>query len=711
MTKERLVVLLSVVSSFLTLVNISYGIEKTNNISVEMDFPTIVVTATRNQEMIKDSPYSVFVIGANEFQIKTPARTVPEIIKNEPSTMIQKTGNGQGSPYIRGFTGYRNLLLIDGIRLNNSTFRSGPNQYWNTIDSLNLSRLELVRGPSSALYGSDAIGGTVNLITRGAENIRSDSNWDRRIYYRYSSAEDSHITRAESISHLTDDLALTVGYSYKDFGDVKGGKDVGTQKKTGYLERDWDAKLEYFINDSSFLVLAHQNVNIDDAWRTHKTIYGIDWKGLSVGEELFRILDQDRNLTYLQYHQYNNGGFIEEINAGISRHEQSEKRDRLRTKGRHDVQGVETVSYGTFLSLKSSTSAGTLTYGAEFYHDIVDSYNNELNNDGSIKSSAIQGPVGDDATYDTLGLYIQDEVSLSKRFDIIVGARYEFIQADADSVIDPVNGNKISINDDWDNVVGNARIIYSLDEEKTWKIFAGLSQGFRAPNLSDLTRLDSARTDEIETPSPDLKPENFLSSEVGIKTGTSRFTMQLAYFYTLIDDMITRTPTGRIIDGDFEVTKKNSGDGYIQGIEFGGRYRFWQDLVMFGTFSWQDGKVDTYPTSTAETRKEYSDRLMPPTGQMGLRWDKESKYWAEASCTIAAKADKLSSRDKADTSRIPPGGTPGYAVYNIRTGWNYSDTVKLSLSLENITDEDYRIHGSGLNEPGRNIILALETRF
>lgn len=98
----------------------------------------------------------------------------------------------QGSPYLRGFTGFRTLMLIDGIRLNNSTFRDGPNQYWNTVDSLALERLELVCGPSSVLYSSDAIGGTVNALSLGRQEYPGGFDWDARTFYRFASAEDSH---------------------------------------------------------------------------------------------------------------------------------------------------------------------------------------------------------------------------------------------------------------------------------------------------------------------------------------------------------------------------------------------------------------------------------------------------------------------------------------------------------------------------------------
>lgn len=679
---------------------------------VDHAMPTIVVTATRDERPSMDAPYSASLLPAQALHIEKSVRTIPEALADEPGTMVQKTGHGQGSPYIRGFTSQRNLLMIDGIRLNNSVFREGPNQYWNTVDALSLSRLELVRGPFSSLYGSDAVGGTVNAITRGVQDLRPGSNWDRRFYGRYSSAENSYIGRAESIGRLTDNLTLTLGYSYKDFGDLEGGKDVGTQENTGYDERDWDAKLEYFLGDDAFLVLAHQSVEIDDAWRTHKTIYGIDWEELSVGKELHRILDQARELTYLQYHQYNADGLAEEIHAGVSYQVQSEERNRLRTGDRHDVQGFDVDTYGAFFSLKSASPLGTLVYGADLYHDEVDSFKRTLNAAGSTKSTSIQGPVGDDATYDTRGIYLQDEIALTERLSVILGGRYESAEADADSVEDPATGDTISVSGDWDDVVGSCRTLYYFDEKETWNLFAGVSQGTRSPNLSDLTRLDSARTDEIETPSPDLDPEHFTSYEIGIKAETQNLFAQIAYFYTDIEDMIVRTPTGDMIDGDYEVTKKNGGDGYVQGVELDARYRFWHSVTLFGSFTWMDGEVETYPTSDAELATEPIDRLMPPTGRLGLRWDlMEGEYWLEGSCTAAGDADTLSTRDESDTSRIPPGGTPGYTVYDIRGGWNYSDDLALSAAVENLTDEDYRIHGSGVNEPGRNLVITLESVF
>ncbi len=97
-----------------------------------------------------------------------------ELNREVPGVIVQKTGHGQGSPFLRGFTGFRTLLLIDGIRLNNSVFRDGPNQYWNTVDPFTIGQLEIIKGPSSVLFGSDAIGGTVNVVTRSREEFGVD---------------------------------------------------------------------------------------------------------------------------------------------------------------------------------------------------------------------------------------------------------------------------------------------------------------------------------------------------------------------------------------------------------------------------------------------------------------------------------------------------------------------------------------------------------
>jgi hemoglobin/transferrin/lactoferrin receptor protein len=669
---------------------------------------SLVIVGTRTERDAYELPYTINTIElADEIMHRMP-RTMPESFMDIPGVMVQKTGHGQGSPFIRGFTGYRTLFLVDGIRLNNSVWRDGPNQYWNTVDIFSIERIELLKGPSSTLYGSDALGGTSNALTRGP----AEEGLDTMLYYRYSSAEDSNTGRAQLSGAWSDRWGAIGGITVKDYGDLEGGRDVGTMPQTGYREYDWDAKIVFAPDQRQRLTIAHYGVNVDDAWRTHKTIYGIPWEGTTVGDEKKRSLDQSRNLTYLRYERGIDAAWLDNLQATVSYHRQDEERERTRSDDRWDVQGFDVGTVGVALQLGKALDRQQWTYGIEYYHDEVDSFRAGVLADLMTVVEGIQGPVADDAEYTTLGIYVENEATLTERVGLIAGLRYNRAEADAGRVEDPVTGAPFQIHDDWDKLVGNLRLRGWLDADQRWQAFGGISQGFRAPNLSDLTRFDSARSNEIETPSPGLDSEQAVSYETGVKFFGERGAMQLSWYYMDIEDLIIRTPTGRIIGGEVEITKKNAGDGYVTGVEFDGSLYPAQHWELWTTAGWLDSEVETFPTSDPVPVSEPIDRLTPPTVNAGVKWlGPDARFWVEGFGTWTGDADKLSTRDINDTQRIPPGGTPGYRIFGIRTGWRVGDIFRISAAVENITDEDYRVHGSGLNGPGRNFILALETVF
>ena len=684
--------------------------------------PETIVTATRAPESLFDVPYAATVIDRQWMEQRVP-RSLPDALKEIPGVLIQKTSAGQGSPYIRGYTGFRNLALIDGVRHNNSTFREGPNQYWSTIDAYGLDAIELTRGQGSVLYGSDSIGGTLNARSKGPKyrHVSADGKspvvaplqWGGELSTRYASGENAWIGRAEGYVSQENSFGIFLGLTGKDFGDLRAAG-MGELPRTGYEEFDVDAKAEFWLDDALKFTLAHQQVHQNDVWRTHRTIYGRSWKGTTVGDDQRHLFDQDRLLTYARL-EGEPGGTVNHWQFTLSHHRQSEARDRIRRAGdgRRDLEGVDVDGYGATLQLTSDTSRGTFTYGLDYYQDQVDSYHDDYRADGRYSGSAIQGPVGDDARYHLVGAYVQDVVSVSERTELSLGARYTYARADIGRVADPVvRGNILSINEDWQNVVGSVRISHDLDAEKHYKLYGGVAQGFRTPNLSDLSRLDIARSGELETAAPGLDPERYLNYEFGIKAQTDTVRGGISLFYSDITDMIVRAPTGNIVGGLKEVTKRNAGDGYIYGLEMEGEWDFAPHWTLFGGFGWQDGRVDGFPTSSPESVEEPVSRLLPATGTTGLRWTSTGrKWWLEGSVTAADRQDRLSAADKADTQRIPPGGTPGYAVFTARAGWMVTNNVTLTAAVENLTDQEYRYHGSGQNEPGINTIITAAMKF
>ena len=676
------------------------------------ELPEVVVTAMRAETPIAEVPGAIHVVDRDSMQASAP-RTTPDALRGLPSVMVQKTGYGQGSPYLRGFTGFRTLMMVDGIRLNNSAFRDGPNQYWNTVDPWSVARYEAVMGPASVLYGSDAVGGAVNALTLAPPEWAGEPTYERTLAARVATADESLQTRAGVRARVTERLGLAAGFTWKKFNDVRGGEDVGRQRHTGYDESDFDLRADYALNERATLTLAHQQVAQDDAWRTHSTFYGIDWEGLKAGDDQMRAYDQDRALTYARLAAADLDGFVSACNLTLSRQAQEEDLHRLRGDGRRDETGFDVVTWGAALELQSESDFGHWTYGADYYRDEVDSYGRHYKADGKLNKTDPQGPVADDAAYDLVGAYLQDTVPLfGGALELTPGVRYTYAQLDADRVLDPVSGETTARADDWDTVVGSLRALAPLGAARRHAVYAGVSQGFRAPNLSDLTRLDAARSTEIETPVDDLDPERFVSAEAGARYDDGRRSAEIAGYYTWIKDLIVRTPTGEVVDELQEVTKKNAGEGYVAGVELTLGWQVTEDWHVRLMGSWMDGEADAYPTSDPVAARDYVSRLMPLTGQAAVRWQPAGEaYWLEAVVDAAEKADRLSADDERDTQRIPPGGTPGYAVLTLRGGTTVLEGLDLTLALENVADEDYRIHGSGVNEPGRNLVLQAEWTF
>ncbi|MCF8371496.1 MAG: TonB-dependent receptor [Bacteroidales bacterium] len=679
---------------------------------VSVNIDEVTVTSTRTEKIPFNSAATIYTVSSAKIRNGNLTRTTPESLNEVPGVMVQKTSNGQGSPYIRGFTGYRTLCMVDGIRLNNSVFRDGPNQYWNTIDNLSIGKMEMIKGPNSVLYGSDAIGGALNVFTENPAWYGDGFQWKRKVYYRFSSAENAHVARGVINGSLNDRFAFIFGYSYKNFGDVVAGGATGTQPKTGYDEWDADLKMEYKINETCRLIGVHQNVSQDDVWRTHKTNYGISWEGTTIGNEKKRALDQGRQLSYLQFQKSDLGVVADKLIITLSYQVQSEEQDRIKKDDKSDISGFDVNTLGSLIQMDKKTKLGKWTWGLEYYRDRVNSYLRKYKADGSLDKIMAQGPIADDSFYCLTGLFAQNDFKVTDLFDVVIGARYNYINLHAGKLIYPSSEEIISLNKYWQAFVGSARLMYFFGHHNKHRLYGGVSQGFRAPNLSDLSRFDSARSDEFEIAAPDLKPEKFLSYELGYKSQIEKLNLLVSGYYTDIDDMIVRTPTGNMNeDEEKEITKMNASNGFVYGFEAAFDWSF-SDFKAWGNLGWMDGEIESYITSEPVKEIEPLSRMMPLCTQYGLRYQPKSKnFWVEGFVVSAAKQNKLAYSDTQDTQRIPPGGTPRYTVCNLRAGLTFIQVLNLSISFENIANKNYRIHGSGLNNPGRNLVVGVCLEF
>jgi hemoglobin/transferrin/lactoferrin receptor protein len=683
------------------------------------NIPVIVVTASRIGRSEHETPAMISRVDEKQMA-ESGTRSVAEAFKEDPSVRTQKTSPGQGSPYMRGFTGFRTLLLIDGIRLNNSVFRSGPNQYWSTVDCYSLAAIEMLKGPASVLYGSDAVGGTVQAFSYEPEYAEDGGlRYGSRLFTRLSSAERSVITRGQG-EVATDRTAIHAGMTYKFFDDLEGGRYVGRQKNTGYTEYDYDLKARIKLAGERELVLAWQSAELDDVWRTHKTIYGISWKGTTIGDELQRTFEQDRRLAYAQLRDDEPTWFYDTLRFTLFCQIQEEDQFAISkpSDNKRTWDGFDVVTPGFNMELMKETALGTFVYGLDYSRDIVDTYNREVKS--GIPTERIQGPVADNSTYDLAGIFVEDRIPLGDHFEVTPGVRGTYAHACVDDYysvapggVNPAQQGQ-SFERTWWDVSGNIRLAYYVTDDRALMFYNGLGQAFRSPNLSDLTSYRASKSTTYETPSPSVDPEHYLTYECGAKWMKDGLTLQAAWYYTWMRDQITSVYEQQ--GSDIISTAENSGEGFVQGAEIEGAYDITKNWVIRGGVAWSEGFTDTYykSGSTVITVNDDNFRTAPLAGFAALRWQTEDKrLFIECYGQAVDREDRLTYSEShgGDTQRVPLKGTPGYATTGIRAAWQVCDYANIGFTVDNIFDKDYRVHGSGSNEAGRNFILSLDMRF
>ena len=680
-------------------------------ISAQDFLDPLVVTATRTGMSAEDSPYAIELLDS-DFIRDSARRTIPDALQYTPGVLVQKTAHGHGSPFIRGFTGRQNLLMVDGVRINNSTFRGGPVQYWNTVDPLAIDRIELIRSQGSVLYGSDAVGGTLNAFTKSSD-FRSREEGE--VYsggaasYEYrTNGSGSHVGRLEMETGIGKKLGVWLGLSSKEFGDIKDSS-VGLMRGTGHPEENLDFRLDWALGPESTLTFAHQYVNQDSISRWHRTLENPGWThGSHVaapGKWTANTYDQERSLTYLRYAGTDPrvDAPIKSWSATLSYQDVTDSEFQNRNPDSDSIRrsNIDLRTIGIDLTLESEVGPGNLVYGFDYYRDDVNSSGSRNNTAGTAFRESL--PVADDSSYDLFGIYSQYQWNVSDRLEITPGVRYTYARAKLGRFTDSTGAARANESESWDSLVGSLRMLYRIDDH--WSLFGGISQAFRSPNLDDLSGNLASKSGATAVGSTNVEPEEFITYEIGARRSAEEVSVQAAVFYTDIKDVITGVPDAA--PGTATITT-NGGDGYVYGVELESVWRFRPQWTLSGFAAWQEGRSETPSFIGGPTTESPMTRQLPLTGSLALRWTAESgDYWVEGRVLGATNEGRITAADQArDDQRIPTGGTPGYVVTSLRAGWQVNERLDLTCGIENMTDEDYRNHGSGQNEAGLNVILG-----
>ncbi len=673
----------------------------------------LVVTASRTEESAQRAAYTMALIDSNFIRDET-RRTLPDALLYTPGVLVQKTANGHGSPFIRGFTGRQNLLLVDGVRMNNSTLRGGPVQYWNTVDVLSIDHMELIKSQGSVLYGSDAAGGTLNAFTKFS-NFRQRAASQPYVggsasYEFRTNGQGSHLGRFETEAGVGEKFGVWLGLSAKDFGDIEDSS-VGRMKGTGYPEEAVDFRVDCAVTADSTLTFASNYINQDQISRWHRTRNNPGWEHndhiAAPGQWTANNYDQERSLSYLRYVGDNPDvrAAIKRWNATVSFQQSTDSEYQNRTPAENSLRSsnIDLKTIGLDLTLESVIGPGTLVYGADFYHDEVDSAGYKMKSNGSSYQEVL--PVADDSKYDIFGLFAQYIWKPLKPLEITAGARYTYAEASLGRFYNSAStAQQPSQSQDWSSLVGSLRASYTLNS--AWNLYGGISQAFRAPNLDDLTGNVAAKSGSASLGSTEVEPEDYLTYEIGIRQTTENASLGFAVFYTDVNDAITPVP---LIAKGKDTINTNASNGYVYGAELEGSWRIHPQWTLSGFAAWQDGRTSSPSYLGGPSVDKPMSRLLPLTGYVALRWTHPStKYWLEGRLLAANKEDRITTADQtSDNQRIPTNGTPGYIVASLHAGWQVNDHLNLTCGVENLTDNDYRNHGSGQNEPGISGIFGM----
>ena len=642
----------------------------------------VVVTAQRQKQPKLLVPFSVSTMDKTQIQ-QYQYRTTPEAMMAINGVFVQKTNHGGGSPFLRGVTGNQTLILIDGIRLNNATFRYGPNQYLNTVDAYSIGKIEVAKGTGSVQYGTDAIGGVINLITVDPTFSIDSARFGGRALVKYMTGDMEKTLRGEA-TYSSKKVAVLAGISSRNFGDVIGGDTTGVQHPSGYKEWAIDLKAKFLLKSNVQLTLANQLLQ-----QQHVPVYH------KVRLENFRLNEMDpqqRWLSYARLQLQHPNKWIKEtqitfaFQQGIEGRVSSKNGSTIIQKEKDQTQTVS-VSANVFSDINKRWSANS---GIEVYADRVKSSRTEFN---MLTNNSIykRGLYPNNASANNYSTYSLHHIQQGK-WIVDAGLRVNLFNIGIlDTTLGDVQLSPAAL-------VSNVAVLYQLSQQQ--KLYASYSSGYRAPNIDDMGTLGIVDF-RYEVPTANLAPEKSQHTEIGYKYQSKLLSATVAAYYMHLSNLITRVrTTNPPINGYTVYKKENTESAFIKGIE--------AELMaqLLRQVSVNAGVSYTYGQSLS--KNEPLRRIPPFNGRMAASF-KNLRWFGSAEWQFASKQTRLAQGDK-DDNRIGKNGTAGWQLINLYAGYHLR-RIQLNMGLQNLFNQDYKTHGSGINGVGRSAWISFSIKI
>jgi hemoglobin/transferrin/lactoferrin receptor protein len=736
-----------------------------------------------------------------------PYAIVTQVLREEVGVMAQQTTSAQGSPVLRGFTGQRNLYLLDGVRYNTAAWRDGPSQYLAWLPAGDVHHIEIVRGPSSAQYGSDALGGTIGVFAPslswiGPSRVRGTAG------LTLGSANQMRTSDA-SVGYTRDRLSLRGSASLGEVDDLRAGGGLdshsavtrylglpssvvgGRLENTGYSTKGFSGAAQIGVDSGRHFTVSYRRSNQTDAHRYDQEIGGN-------GRYRSEFGPQQLDFGFVRFESAR-AGFFDGLSATVSINRQDDGRLEQQRPGlRIDSQVNTTTAMGYSLQANRTWSAGMRTLlGGEIYDETIEGSRRFLEPNGAIVRARPDIPDG--TRYRTSGVFMQQTADLiPDTLTVRGGLRYGHYRFTSE--LDPALGvpaQDIPVSD----TTFNASVVFAATSNLTFT--ASVSRGFRAGNAFDFGAIglnggagfeisphkavelggvrgstDGATAVSTGSRVGELHPERLLAFEGGVRWRSGRVSTALTAFDLEFHDAIERRtlifPTsilGMDLSGYTVIRQDDQGRAYVLGEARPIVTRVNVNRSRISGYAAEASvqlasplRLRGFASMARGTELETNSprRRMPPGmgGATLMFQPAAARWWVEGTMLAALKQDRFSDADRGDArigaSRtaasiasffngtavdrglvaggiLQPTGetlaqvqsrvlgasalslmftdTPGYVVFGVRGGMRIGSRLDLTVIGENLTDRNYRIHGSGVDEPGVNVMARLRARF
>ena len=706
-----------------------------------LDLDEVVISFNKWEQNRKEVPNMIEKVNLRDARLRNP-QTTADLLGQIGSVFIQKSQLGGGSPMIRGFATNRVLMVVDGVRMNNAIYRSGNLQNIISIDPLSLEGAEVVFGPGSLIYGSDAIGGVMDFHTITPAFAES-----KELQFKGSSTLRYATANRENTFHTDFNLskgkwAFVSSFTYSKYDDLKMGvhgpdsylrneyvepinnidsivtnNNPRIQRFSGYEQLNLLQKVRYKLNDHVDMTYSFTYAGTGEAPRYDRLIQNRNGKlrfaEWNYGPMLWRmhslsIADNKKNALYdasrwvIGYQNYAESR-IERTRASSTRTIQSESVDA--TSINWDAQ--KQIGKGSFF------------YGLEYVYNQVGSVGSRTNIiTGSTDPFASRYP--NNSRWQTSGAYGSYKLNLHKSLTLISGLRFSYNQLNSnfDTTFIKFPYKKTRIKDG--GLTGNLGLVYRPSDKL--QLNANFSTGYRMPNVDDVGKLFESVPGNLTVPNPNLTSEYAWNLEMGIVWKASdRLKVEFNLFHTWLNNAITLRPyqfDGKdsiLFNGAISRVQalQNVSTATVWGLQTSVHYKISRDLFIQSFANWINGK------ETDDIRNEQVPlrHAAPFYGNTNLRYSR-NKVFIEFTAMYNGEvsADELAPVEQAKTDIYAKDGngkpySPSWYTINLRTSYQLNPKTSFTASWENMTNQRYRPYSSGIVAAGSNLIFAVRRSF